>query len=136
MFAGLHETRQPELVDHARPERGEVLTVAELQVRALRESAAANICFIAPLCISDRGAEDARADVRQVGQLEQALHRAVLTEGTVEQREHDVDVEPAPTGARDDRAQRFQLGTFDGERSRQRGGPPASRAAASSAACH
>ena len=33
------------------------------------------------------------ADVRQVGQLEQALHRAVLAVRAVQQREHDVDAE-------------------------------------------
>ena len=43
----------------------------------------------------DRGADDAGADVGQVGELEQALHRAVFAVGPVEEREHDVDVERA-----------------------------------------
>ena len=37
-------------------------------------------------------AEHARADVGHAGELEQALHRAVLAEGAVQHREHDVDV--------------------------------------------
>ena len=36
-------------------------------------------------------ASDAGADVRHAGQLEQALHRAVLAEGPVQHREDDVD---------------------------------------------
>ena len=36
-------------------------------------------------------AVDAGADVRHPGELEQALHRAVLAEGAVQDREHDVD---------------------------------------------
>jgi hypothetical protein len=34
---------------------------------------------------------DAGADVREVGEFEQALHGAVFTEGAVEDREDDVD---------------------------------------------
>ena len=63
----------------------------------------------------DRGADHARADVRQVGELEQALHGAVLAVGTVQQRQHDVDVERAASRARPRRrpsnAARQRLGT-------------------------
>ena len=34
----------------------------------------------------------------EAGELEQALHRAVLAVRTVQQREHDVGSEPAATG--------------------------------------
>ena len=40
----------------------------------------------------ERRAGDARADVRDAGELEQALHRPVLAERPVQDREHDVDV--------------------------------------------
>ena len=62
--------------------------------------AAANARFIITLSIADRRPDHARADVRQVGELEQALHGAVLPVGTVEQREHDVDVERRACGGR------------------------------------
>ena len=40
----------------------------------------------------ERRAEDARADVGDAGELEQPLHRAVLAEGPVQHRDHDVDL--------------------------------------------
>ena len=39
----------------------------------------------------ERGAGDARADVRDAGELEQSLDRPVLAERAVEDRQHDVD---------------------------------------------
>ena len=41
---------------------------------------------------AERGGEHAGADVGDAGELEQALHGAVLAEGAVEDREDDVDV--------------------------------------------
>ncbi len=46
----------------------------------------------------DRRTEDPGPDVREVGELEETLHRAVLPVGTVQQREHDVDVERRARG--------------------------------------
>ena len=44
--------------------------------------------------------EDARADVGNVGEFEQALDGAVLAEGAVQHGEDDVDVDGAVAGAR------------------------------------
>ena len=74
-------------------------------------------------------------DVRQVGQLEQALDRAVLAVRAVQQREHDVDAEPAAarpartTLAEVARARR----ALDVERGGQRGGSRAISSRAASA---
>ena len=40
---------------------------------------------------AERRAEHAGADVRHAGELEQPLHRAVLAERAVQDRQHDVD---------------------------------------------
>ena len=75
---------------------------------------------------ADRGAEHARADVRQAGELEQALHRAVFAVRAVQQREHDVDAERrTPTSTRHDSGAPGSLGSshrlaLDGERGGQR----------------
>ena len=44
----------------------------------------------------DRRRQHARADVGQIGQFEQALHRAVFAECAVEDRKDDVDPRIAP----------------------------------------
>ena len=41
---------------------------------------------------ADRGREHARADVAHVGELEEALHRAVLAERAVQDGEDDIDL--------------------------------------------
>ena len=58
--------------------------------------------FIISLSIDDRRRQHARAHVRQIGQLQQALHRAVFAEGAVQHREDHVDVRiarPARAGS-------------------------------------
>ena len=57
--------------------------------------AAVSICFIMILSMATAEPSTPDADVRQAGELEQALHRAVFAVGTVQQREHDVGVGPA-----------------------------------------
>ena len=110
------------------------MTVAERRrCAAYGSPTAANARFIITLSIADRGADHARADVREVGQLEQALHGAVLAVGTVEQREHDVDVERAR------RAGGATLAVDRRTRRRQRGSGTAAldrRARAESASSH
>ena len=76
---------------------------------------AANARFIITLSIATAEPSDARPDVRQVGELEEALHGAVLAVGAVQQREHDVDVErrraqPA-RGAEDPAVDELDTGT-------------------------
>ena len=75
----------------------------------------------------DRRTEHPRTDVRQVGELEQPLHGAVLSIRTVQQRQHDVDVERgARTGGRvaqrirDQLPDAFRERAVDRERGRQR----------------
>ena len=48
----------------------------------------------------ERGRRDAGADVRDAGELEQALHRPVLAERPVQDRQHDVDARRAPRASR------------------------------------
>jgi len=43
---------------------------------------------------ADRRGQHAAADVGQVGELEQALHRAVLAVGAVQHRKDDVEAQP------------------------------------------
>jgi len=64
---------------------------------------------------SDRGRKDARADVGNVGQLQQALYRSVLTIRAVKNRKHDVEVETgnAVRPAAVDRQQRLAAGVCD-----------------------
>ncbi len=74
-------------------ERGAVVAVAERDRPRVRQVRCCECVLHRDLVHPDRGADDARAHVRQVGQLEQPLHRAVLAVGPVEQGEHDIDVE-------------------------------------------
>jgi hypothetical protein len=60
-------------------------------VRADRKSARGERDLHHPLVHADRGGEDARAHIGNVGELEQALHRAVLAVRSVQHREDDVE---------------------------------------------
>ncbi len=74
------------------------MAVAELDRARVRQTGGRERALHHHLVHRDRRADDARPHVRQVGQLEQALHGAVLAVGAVQQREHDVDVERADRG--------------------------------------
>jgi hypothetical protein len=49
---------------------------------------------------ADGGGGDARPDVGHARELEQALHRPVLAERPVQDRQHDVDLAERPRGSR------------------------------------
>ena len=76
--------------------------------------------------------EHARADVRHAGELEQALHRPVLAERSVQHREDDVDVArassrpPCPAGAREAPGARLSRAA-SGRRGRPRSRAPRHR---------
>jgi hypothetical protein len=77
----------------ARDELAEVATISKHDMARRRQTRGSEQSLRRDLVHRDRGAEHARADVRQVGQLEQPLHGAVLAVRSVQQRQHDVDVE-------------------------------------------
>jgi hypothetical protein len=60
-------------------------------VRRHRDAAVAHDLLEQVLVHRERGGRDPGADVGDVGELEQPLHRPVLPEGAVQDREHDVD---------------------------------------------
>ena len=118
----LHECRESQLGDDARVELVTILPVAELEVGTLGDACGREHLLHRTLVHPDRRTEDAGTDIGKIGQVEQALHRAVLPEGAVEQGQHDIDIETTPTRRRDHRAQRLQLGALDRERGRQQVG--------------
>ena len=85
----LHEDGGAEPVEHAgQPLVGDVGVAGRL-VAALGEPGGAGDDLGLHLVHAERGAEDARAHVRDPGQLEEALHRAVLAHRAVQDRQHD-----------------------------------------------
>ena len=93
MFDGFTKHGNPSYCRGRLDERVDVVTVAEREVLRDREPGARERALHHDLVHADRGAEHARADVRQVGELEETLHRAVFAVRAVQQREHDVDAE-------------------------------------------
>jgi len=78
----------------ARPLGAQHHRVVDLRQAVLREDDLHH-----PLVHADGRGEHAAADVGQVGELEQALHGAVLAVGTVEDREDDVQAHALHDGA-------------------------------------
>ena len=69
----------------------DLVALADRVVPRDRDAAVAHHLLEQVLVHRERGARDARADVRHARELEQALHRPVLAERAVEDRQHDVD---------------------------------------------
>ncbi len=106
-LAGLTKTRQPEAVHQFTRDHlgfGQHATAQHHLVRTLREARRAEHALHQRLVHADRRGEHAAADIRHVGEFEQALHRAVLAVRPVQHREDHVEPD-----ARDDRA-RFLVG--------------------------
>ena len=95
---GLDEQRQPELGDARRDAVGVAVQLAREHhaERADGQAVAREHQLHHVLVHADRGREHPGADVPHVGQLEQALQRAVLAERAVQQREDDVDLAEHP----------------------------------------
>ena len=76
--------------------------VAEPERDVLRDgdAAVAHDLLEQVLVHRERGSRDAGADVRHARELEQSLHRAVLAERPVQDRQHDVDVGERRPGRR------------------------------------
>ena len=88
----LHEAGEAELGLDPVAERGRVVAVVEGQPAGGGEPGRRERGLDRDLVHRQRRAEDPRADVRQVGELEEALDGAVLPVGAVEERHDDVDV--------------------------------------------
>src|SRR4051812_31355121 len=67
------------------------VTLANRVMTCDRDAAVAHHLLEQVLVHRERRARDARADVRDAGELEEALHGAVLAERAVEDGQHDVD---------------------------------------------
>ena len=76
------------------------IAVAEGDVPRNGDSAIAQDGLEQVLVHAERRRRHACPDVRHAGQFEEALHGSVLTEGTVEDREHDVDLSQRRCGCR------------------------------------
>ena len=68
-----------------------LVALAKRDVFRDRQTAVAQHLLEEVLVHAEGGRGDACADVRHAGKLEQALHRPVLAERAVENREHDID---------------------------------------------
>ena len=120
MFDGLHEAREPELGLDPVGERRRVVRCRATRGSAPAASpAAANARFIMILSMPTAEPSTPAPTYGQAGQLEQALHRAVLAVRAVQQRQHDVDRE------RRARAERHELGAAGSDGSST--GEPADR---------
>ena len=89
MLAGLTKAGQPEVVGELRRQPGRQLVLAEAAEPGLRDPGGQRDLLGHRLVHADRRAEHAAADVRHAGQFEHPLHRAVLAERAVEQRQDD-----------------------------------------------
>ena len=85
----LDEARQTELVGELCRQPRRPLVVAERPPARLRHAVGGEHLLGHRLVHRQRRAEDARADVGDVGELEEALHRAVLAHRPVEQGQDD-----------------------------------------------
>ena len=70
---------------------GDLVTEPEREMARDGNAAVAHHLLEQVLVHTERRGGDAGADVRHVGELEQPLHRPVLAEGAVEDRQHDID---------------------------------------------
>ena len=78
---------------------GAPLTAQHREIRRLRQAGGGEELLHRVLVHAGGGTEDTGADVGDVGQLKEALDRAVLAEGAVQDGEDDVDVERRRDGA-------------------------------------
>jgi hypothetical protein len=116
----LHEQRVGQALGRHRPLRPVDLGVAQGEVRALGYPVGPQHLLGLDLVHAQRRAEHAGPDVGHPGQLQQALHRAVLAEGAVQQRQHH---HRQAAGGRGDRGQRLDGGAGGGDPGRQRRPP-------------
>ena len=118
----LDEHRKAELVDDPAQERRVELLLPRAQPPRLRQAVLGEHVLRRRLVEAQRRGEDAGTDVRNPGELEQALHGAVLTHRTVQQRQHDHGLGGS---GRKDRGKRIELRAIAviGRRQRARADP-------------
>ena len=85
----LDEARETQLARQLRRQSGRALVIGERPVAGLGNPVGGQHLLGHRLVHRQRRAEHAGSDVGDVGQLEQALHGAVLTHRPVQQRQHD-----------------------------------------------